>query len=108
MRNEWMIRGERVDLGRIKDKLLTVIAEGDHITPPCQSAAIISKVSSQDKELSRCRPIPSWQLQDALVAATIVYAEILSAQGRSFPCVETYFGSVPPWFNGRDNAGKSP
>jgi polyhydroxyalkanoate synthase subunit PhaC len=53
MRNEWMIRGERVDLGRIKANLLTVIAEGDHITPPCQSAAIISKVSSQDKELFR-------------------------------------------------------
>src|SRR3984957_1060080 len=53
MRNEWMIRGERVDLGRIKANLLTVIAEGDHITPPCQSAAIISKVSSKDKELFR-------------------------------------------------------
>ena len=53
MRNEWVIRGERVDLGRIKANLLTVIAEGDHITPPCQSAAIISKVSSKDKELFR-------------------------------------------------------
>lgn len=53
MRNEWMIRGERVDLGQIKAKLLTVIAEGDHITPPCQSEAIMSRVSSQDRELFR-------------------------------------------------------
>jgi polyhydroxyalkanoate synthase subunit PhaC len=53
MRGEWMIRGERVDLSRIRANLLTVIAEGDHITPPCQSEAILSKVSSTDKELFR-------------------------------------------------------
>jgi polyhydroxyalkanoate synthase len=53
MRGEWMIRGERVDLKRIKANLLTVIAEGDHITPPCQSAGIMAKVSSKDKELFR-------------------------------------------------------
>ncbi|MFZ0685104.1 MAG: alpha/beta fold hydrolase [Terriglobales bacterium] len=51
MRGEWIIRGERVDLSRIRANLLTVIAEGDHITPPCQSRAIMSKVSSPDKEL---------------------------------------------------------
>jgi polyhydroxyalkanoate synthase subunit PhaC len=53
MRSELMIRGERVDLSRIHANLLTVIAEGDHITPPCQSEAIMSKVSSADKELFR-------------------------------------------------------
>ena len=51
MRGEWMIRGERVDLSNITANLLTVIAEGDHITPPCQSQAILSKVGSADKEL---------------------------------------------------------
>jgi polyhydroxyalkanoate synthase len=51
--NELMVRGERVDLGRIRANLLTVIAEGDHITPPCQSETILAKVSSQDKELYR-------------------------------------------------------
>jgi polyhydroxyalkanoate synthase subunit PhaC len=51
MRGEMMIRGERVDLSRLRANLLTVIAEGDHITPPCQSKAILSKVSSKDKEL---------------------------------------------------------
>ncbi len=53
MRGEWIIRGERVDLSRIRANLLTVIAETDHITPPCQSEAILSKVSSKDKELFR-------------------------------------------------------
>ncbi len=51
MRGEMMIRGERVDLSRLRANLLTVIAEGDHITPPCQSKAIMTKVSSKDKEL---------------------------------------------------------
>ncbi len=51
MRGEMMIRGERVDLSRLRANLLTVIAEGDHITPPCQSKAILGKVSSKDKEL---------------------------------------------------------
>ncbi len=51
MKNEWMIRGELVDLSKIRANLLNVIAEGDHITPPCQSEAILSKVGSRDTEL---------------------------------------------------------
>jgi polyhydroxyalkanoate synthase len=51
MRGEWVLRGQRVDLSRIHANLLTVIAAGDHITPPCQSEAILSKVSSKDKEV---------------------------------------------------------
>jgi polyhydroxyalkanoate synthase subunit PhaC len=51
MRGEFVIRGERVDLARIRANLLTVIAQGDHITPSCQSEPIMSKVSSVDKEL---------------------------------------------------------
>jgi len=51
MQNEWSLRGERVDLGRLRANLLTVIAQADHITPPCQSQAIMQKVSSKDKEL---------------------------------------------------------
>jgi polyhydroxyalkanoate synthase len=51
MKGEWVLRGERVDLHNIQANLLTVIAEGDHITPPCQSRSIMSKVSSRDKEL---------------------------------------------------------
>lgn len=53
MRGEFVIRGQKVDLGRIRANLLTVIAEGDHITPACQSESVMRKVSSQDKELFR-------------------------------------------------------
>jgi polyhydroxyalkanoate synthase len=55
MRGELMIRGERVDLSRIQANLLTLIAEGDHITPSCQSEPVMSKVSSEDKELFRVK-----------------------------------------------------
>ncbi|HYN14292.1 MAG TPA: alpha/beta fold hydrolase [Terriglobales bacterium] len=51
MKGEWVLRGERVDVSNIRANLLTVIAETDHITPPCQSKAIMGKVSSKDKEL---------------------------------------------------------
>jgi len=47
------ICGEAVDLSHIHANLLNVIAEGDHITPPCQSESVIAKVGSQDKELYR-------------------------------------------------------
>lgn len=53
MKNELTVRGERVDLGRMRANLLTVIAEGDHITPPCQSEALLAKVGSPDKEAYR-------------------------------------------------------
>ena len=48
-----MIRGERVDLSHLRAKLLTVIAEADHITPPCQTETIMSKVGSADKTVMR-------------------------------------------------------
>ncbi len=47
--NELLIRGERVDLSRIRANLLNVIALADHISPPCQSESIMEKVSSSDK-----------------------------------------------------------
>jgi len=49
------IRGELVDLKRLRANLLNVIAEGDHITPPCQSEAILPKVGSTDQEIYRVR-----------------------------------------------------
>lgn len=49
------LRGERVDLGRLRANLLNVIAEADHITPPCQSEGVMNKVGSQDKEMFRVR-----------------------------------------------------
>jgi len=53
MKGELQIRDERVDLKRLRANLLTVIAEGDHITPPCQSEAIVSKIGSRDTEVFR-------------------------------------------------------
>jgi polyhydroxyalkanoate synthase len=53
MQGSLSIRGTMVDLKQLRANLLTVIAEGDHITPPCQSEAILSKVGSTDTELYR-------------------------------------------------------
>lgn len=53
MEGTMLIRGERVDVKNIQANLLTVIAEGDHITPPCQSESLPRLVSSPDKELFR-------------------------------------------------------
>jgi len=53
IKGEMNVRGQRVDLGKLQANLLTVIAEGDHITPPCQSEAILSRVASRDKEIFR-------------------------------------------------------
>jgi polyhydroxyalkanoate synthase subunit PhaC len=53
MKNQLIVRGERVDPGRIGANLLTVIAEGDHITPPCQSETLLAKAGSRDKECYR-------------------------------------------------------
>jgi len=51
MKGELVIRGQRVDLKRLRANLLTVVAQADHITPPCQSEAIVSKISSVDAEV---------------------------------------------------------
>ena len=50
-----LIRGERVDLSRIKASLLNVIALADHISPPCQSESIMTKVSSKDQLLLKVK-----------------------------------------------------
>jgi polyhydroxyalkanoate synthase len=55
MKGTLVIRGEHVDLNKLTANLLTVIAENDHITPPCQSEGVMPKVGSQDKEVFRVR-----------------------------------------------------
>jgi polyhydroxyalkanoate synthase len=55
MKGELKIRGELVDLKRLRANLLTVIAEGDHLTPPCQSETILPQVGSTDAEIYRVR-----------------------------------------------------
>jgi polyhydroxyalkanoate synthase len=49
------IRGERVDLSRIRASLLNVIADKDHISPPCQSESVMKKVSSTDQQLLKVK-----------------------------------------------------
>lgn len=51
MKGELRIADRLVDLGKIRANLLNVIAKGDHITPPCQSEALLTKVGSRDKEI---------------------------------------------------------
>jgi polyhydroxyalkanoate synthase len=50
-----VLRGERVDLKNLTANVLNVIAEADHITPPCQSEGIMPLVGSKDKETFRVR-----------------------------------------------------
>lgn len=49
------LRGEKVELRRLAANLLVVIAEEDHITPPCQSETVMDKVGSADREVLRVR-----------------------------------------------------
>jgi polyhydroxyalkanoate synthase len=50
-----VLRGERVDLGKLTANVLNVIAESDHITPPCQSEGVMPLLGSKDKEVFRVR-----------------------------------------------------
>ena len=49
------LRGERVDLKNLTANVLNIIAEADHITPPCQSEGIMDLLGSKDKEIFRVR-----------------------------------------------------
>ena len=55
MKGTWTLRGERVDLSRIRANLLNVIALADHISPPCQSESVMKKVGSQDQFLMKVK-----------------------------------------------------
>ena len=53
MQGTLTIRGQQVDLSHLRANLLTVIADADHITPPCQSESVMAKVGSTDKTVMR-------------------------------------------------------
>jgi len=53
MKGTLALRGERVDLGNLRASFLNVIAEDDHITPPCQYEGVVDKVGSSDKQVLR-------------------------------------------------------
>ncbi len=48
IRNEWVLDGRRVDLGRITMPVLNVYAKDDHIIPPATSRALGAKVGTAD------------------------------------------------------------
>jgi polyhydroxyalkanoate synthase len=49
------LRGEHVDLSRLTANVLNVIAEADHITPPCQSEGVMDRIGSRDKQVFRVK-----------------------------------------------------
>jgi polyhydroxyalkanoate synthase len=49
------LRGEPVDLAKLTADVLNVIAEADHITPPCQSEGVMPKLGSTDKQVFRVK-----------------------------------------------------
>jgi polyhydroxyalkanoate synthase len=53
MEGKLVLRGEPVDLSRLTANVLNVIADADHITPPCQSEGVMTKIGSKDKEVFR-------------------------------------------------------
>ncbi len=53
MEGTLVLGGKRVDLGRVRANVLNVIAEHDHITPPCQSEGVMGRLGSSDKEVFR-------------------------------------------------------
>ena len=55
MEGKLVIRGESAKLSNLTANLLNVIAESDHITPPCQSERVLELVGSPDKEVFRVR-----------------------------------------------------
>lgn len=55
MEGKLSLRGEHVDLKNLRANLLNVIAEADHITPPCQSERVMDLVGSSDKDVLRVR-----------------------------------------------------
>lgn len=56
VQGEHVIKGQRVDLSRIRASLCNIVAKYDHLVSPAQAESIMELVSSQDKEL---KVIPS-------------------------------------------------
>ena len=50
VKGEWMMRGQRVDLGRIRVPFLHLLAQDDHITPYASSRDLVRLVGSADKQ----------------------------------------------------------
>jgi polyhydroxyalkanoate synthase len=51
MKGTMRLRGELVDLGRIRAGVLNLIATEDHIVPPEQTEGVMAAIGSDDKQL---------------------------------------------------------
>lgn len=51
MEGTLVIRGQHVDLSKIRASVLDVIALSDHIVPPCQSEGVVDRIGSEDKTM---------------------------------------------------------
>lgn len=80
MQGTLSIRGEPVDLGRIRASVLNMIAEADHITPPCQSESAMAKFGSADKQLIR---VPGGHI--GMMAGS-------GARKRAWPQIDSWLG----------------
>jgi len=49
------MKGEPVHLENIKANLLNLIAEADHITPPCESENLLPRFGSKDKQMHKLK-----------------------------------------------------
>jgi polyhydroxyalkanoate synthase len=82
------LRGETVDLAHIRASLLNLIATEDHIVPPEQTAGVMAKIGSDDKQLLR---IPGGHI--GMMAGS-------AAVKRTWPQIET-------WLAHRSDGGAS-
>jgi polyhydroxyalkanoate synthase subunit PhaC len=53
MKGEMVLRGEAIDLRRLRANVLNVVADDDHIVPPEETVGIMEKIGSPDRELLR-------------------------------------------------------
>ena len=51
MEGTMTLRGERVDLGKIRASVFNLVAEQDHIVPPGETVGVMAKIRSEDKDL---------------------------------------------------------
>jgi polyhydroxyalkanoate synthase len=51
MEGTMTLRGERVDLGKVRASVLAIVANEDHIVPPGETVGVMDKLGSQDQKL---------------------------------------------------------
>jgi polyhydroxyalkanoate synthase subunit PhaC len=75
------LRGERVDLRKIKASVLNVVAAEDHIVPPPESISVMDLIGSDDKELMQ---IPGGHI--GVMAGS-------AARKNTWPHIESWLGA---------------